>query len=363
MARILYGVAGEGFGHCSRAHLIGQHLLDAGHDVRFVGFGKAPSYLGRVFGERAREIEGLSFEYRRGRISQWRTFTKNLVRFPHILGQNRRLLRSALAGFAPDIVLSDFEPFSAWWAWMNHVPLVSVDNEHVLTRCRLEHVRSQTLSRVIAHSVIHSYVVRADAYVVLNFFKAPLKGPAAVLAPPVVRTEVARLRPSRGDYLVVYISTGQGRDALQAVLDEFPRERFVIYGFDEAAQRGHCTFKRISTEGFLLDLAGSRGVIASAGFSLLSECMTLGKGMLLVPVAGQYEQGLNARYAERLGLGVWSRRLTPASLSRFLSWLDRPVPPHPDVLWPDNERFFAVLHGVLDTVAFSARGTQPPRTA
>ena len=103
MARILYGVAGEGFGHCSRAHLIGRYLLDAGHDVLFVGFGKAPLYLGPHFGDRAKEILGLSFEYTAGRIDQWRTFQKNLLGFPRMIRQNRRLFRSHLERFAREL--------------------------------------------------------------------------------------------------------------------------------------------------------------------------------------------------------------------------------------------------------------------
>ena len=56
MARIIYGVAGEGFGHSSRSHLIGQRLLDSGHDVMFVGYRKSLAYLKQYFGERVREI-------------------------------------------------------------------------------------------------------------------------------------------------------------------------------------------------------------------------------------------------------------------------------------------------------------------
>ena len=356
MARILYGVAGEGFGHCSRAHLIGQRLLDCGHDVRFVGFAKAPLYLSQVFGERAKEILGLSFEYTRGRINRWKTFERGLLRFPRIVSENRRLLRSHLDQFAPDVVLSDFEPFSAWWARWNGVPLVSVDNEHVLTHCRLDHPRRHVVSRLIAGSVTRCYAPRANAYVVLTFFDVPVKGRSVVLAPPVVRSAVTELTPTEGDTLLVYVSTGQGRDRLLEVLNAFPRQRFLVYGFDLDVQRGHCTFKRRSTEGFLRDMAGSRGVIASAGFSLISECMVLKKRMLLVPVAGQYEQRLNAGHTERLGLGQWSRHLTPPAVSRFLDYLDHPAAVQSGILWPDNERFFGVLQATFNGLSIPITG-------
>ena len=347
MARILYGVAGEGFGHCSRAHLIGQRLLDAGHDVMFVGFAKAPLYLRQVFGDRAREILGLSFEYDHGRINRWKTFERNLLRFPRIVRSNRRFFRDEVDRFGPDLVLSDFEPFSAWWAWRHGVPLVSVDNEHLLTHCRLDHLRRQAVSRLIAEAVTRCYAFRADAYVVLSFFDLPVKGRSVVLAPPVVRTKVNELQPTEGDYLMVYASTGQGRDALLDVLDRFPRQRFTIYGFDIHAERGNCVFKRRSTEGFLGDLADSRGVIASAGFSLISECMALKKKMLLVPVAGQYEQFINARNVEKLRLGLWTRQLDQVALSRFLAYLVHPPAAAPGILLPDNERFFTVLQQTL----------------
>ena len=65
-------------------------------------------------------------------------------------------------------------------------------------------------------------------------------------------------------------------------------------------------------------LAGARGVIASAGFSLLSECMCLRKKMLLLPLAGQYEQVINAHYAQKLGLGLQAETLDETIVTQFL---------------------------------------------
>jgi hypothetical protein len=109
----------------------------------------------------------------------------------------------------------------------------------------------------------------------------------------------------------------------------------------------NCLFKRPSTEGFLADLASARGVIASAGSSLISECMYWRKKMLLLPLPGQYEQLVNARYFEKLGLGMTARRLDEAVLARFLQRVDEPVPQDDRILWPDNEKFFATLDEAL----------------
>ena len=80
MAKIIYAVAGEGFGHSSRSHLIGQRLLDAGHDVVFVGSAKSLVYLKQYFGSHVKEIFGLSFDYQQGHIDPLKTVKKNILR-------------------------------------------------------------------------------------------------------------------------------------------------------------------------------------------------------------------------------------------------------------------------------------------
>jgi uncharacterized protein (TIGR00661 family) len=94
-------------------------------------------------------------------------------------------------------------------------------------------------------------------------------------------------------------------------------------------------------------LAAARGVIASAGFSLISECLYLRKRMLLLPVAGQYEQAINAQRVEQLGLGIRSKQVDSATLSRFLDRIDGPMPQDDRILWPDNEKFLETLQTVL----------------
>ena len=63
MAKIIYGVAGEGFGHSSRSHLIGQRLLDAGNDVIGASFDTPPSRSGCL---EARNETGIGCEAQSG---------------------------------------------------------------------------------------------------------------------------------------------------------------------------------------------------------------------------------------------------------------------------------------------------------
>ncbi len=348
MARIIYGVAGEGFGHSSRSHLIGQRFLDAGHDVMFVGSGKSLLYLKQYFGERVKEIFGLSFAFEGQRIDKSETLKKNFLKLPEANRQNDELFKKHFEPFDPELVISDFEPFSAWWAWRKNVPFISIDHEHVLTLCKLDHPSKNWFSRITASVVTECHYVGAVAYIILNFFKAPLRIDSAILAPPIVRPAVTERKATQGEHILLYSTTGTEREQLLDVLHKFGRKTFIIYGFNQDDKSQNCVLKKRSTEGFLTDLAAARGVIASAGFSLISECMYLRKKMLLLPVAGQYEQIINARYIQKLGLGLSAETLDEAAIDRFIDELDKPMPDDETILWPDNNRFFDILQDELN---------------
>ena len=362
MARIIYGVAGEGFGHSSRSHLIGQRLIDAGHNVMFVGSQKSLVYLKQYFGPRVKEIFGLSFAYEDGRIDKSETLKRNLLNLSEGNKQNVELFKKYFEPFEPELVISDFEPFSARWAWRNRVPFISIDNEHMLTLCKLEHPAKSWFSRITAKVVTKCHYVGAVAYIIINFFKTDLRIDSVILSPPIIRPVVRELTASEGEHILVYSTTGKDEKRLREVLGKFGGQRFYVYGFDPVrrltenvsngagkdAKYENCIFKKRSTEGFLNDLASALGVVASAGFSLLSECLHLKKKMLLLPVAGQYEQMINAHYVEKFGLGVSAEKLDEKVLARFLDELDKPMPDDERILWPDNDKFFQILQEVLN---------------
>ena len=50
----------------------------------------------------------------------------------------------------------------------------------------------------------------------------------------------------------------------------------------------------------------------------MSEVVYLRKPMLALPLAGQFEQEMNARYLERLGYGTAATALDEPALERFL---------------------------------------------
>ena len=82
---------------------------------------------------------------------------------------------------------------------------------------------------------------------------------------------------------------------------------------------GNVRYRPFSEKGFIDDLASARAVVAGGGFTLMGEAVFLGKPMLAIPVGGQFEQVINARYLQHLGYGRFCEKLDDLDeLARFL---------------------------------------------
>jgi UDP:flavonoid glycosyltransferase YjiC (YdhE family) len=58
--------------------------------------------------------------------------------------------------------------------------------------------------------------------------------------------------------------------------------------------------------------------MATAGFTLISEALSLGKPYMAMPMHGQFEQELNAFQLERSGYGKRVTDVSPESIGDFL---------------------------------------------
>jgi uncharacterized protein (TIGR00661 family) len=316
--RIQYGVNGEGMGHATRSEVVIDSLL-ARHDVRVMASGAAFRFLGDRL-PRVDEIFGPSFALKEGEIRRWATVRQNVRLAAHELPETVRHWIDEVDDWKPDVVISDFEPLTGVYARVTRTPLIAVGNINMLDRCRhdREIIGKEREDFVLARTVAHSMVPGAVEYIVTTYFQPPVSRGGTTLVPPIVRPEIVNASPERGDHLVVYSS---GDEALIEALRS-ARIRCLVYGMrggpSEAVTDGNLEVRPRSNEDFIEALRTARGVVAGGGFSLLSEAVYLGKPILSVPLRGQFEQTMNARYTERLGYGLCALTPTPEIVGDFI---------------------------------------------
>ena len=316
MSRILYGVSGEGSGHSSRALEMGRHLLEQGHELKMVSYDRGYRNLSPVFDTLA--IEGLHIVSMNNRVRPLATLWHNVRRLPAIWRGLQRL-RACIRDFQPAYVITDFEPCTAWLARLYRIPLISLDNQHRMRYMRYRSPLRLLWSRWITASVIRLMVPPPSAALATTYYYGELKNTRTFLFPPIIRREVLTARPIPGHHHLVYVTNHF--DSLLDVLRQFPKERFVIYGVSHQGMDGNLEFKAFSSEGFVRDLATCKSVIATAGFTLISEAIYLGKPYLALPMQGQFEQQLNALCLEELGFGRGASQVSHEVLQDFFAQL------------------------------------------
>jgi uncharacterized protein (TIGR00661 family) len=167
-----------------------------------------------------------------------------------------------------------------------------------------------------ARAGVAARLPRAHHYLISTFFFPPVSKRRTTLVPPVLRPEVLAARRAPGEHLLVY-QTAAGNRALLPVLRRLPME-CRVYGTGREGREGNVVLRPFSQETFLDDLRTARAAIAGGGYSFMSEAVHLHVPLLAVPLRGQYEQELNARYLERLGYGVHATRITEPAVRRLL---------------------------------------------
>ena len=254
------------------------------------------------FDDDFRCFNGLTFITDKGRLKTFRTLAHNKP--GHFIKDVSSL---DLAGY--DLVLSDFEPVTAWAARLKGKPSIGISHQ-----CAFDygvpkvsgHLSSRALMKVFAPTQI-----RIGLH--WHHFGQPV-------LPPLIEPQTAK--PAIDNKVVVYMGFEQLDDIVR-FLKPFSDWQFIVYAkVSDTRQLGHIRVQPLSHHDFHEDLADCSGVISNAGFELASECLHLGKKLLVKPLLGQFEQLSNA-----CGLEVLERGRVMHSLDQKIlqQWLEEPA--------------------------------------
>lgn len=341
--RIVYGVVGEGMGHATRSRVVLEYLLSRGHQVRVVVSGRAFKFLAERFRDRpnieVNEIRGFHLSYDGNELDVGRSLLSNLARAPRSLLKNLRVWRDLVGDdFDAELVISDFESWAFFYGLNHFVPVISLDNMQILNRCEHPEEVTSDPEFQLAKAAVKAKLPGARHYIITTFFYPPVRKDRTTLVPPILRPEIRAAVREPGEHVLVYQTASANTD-LVPLLQSLPYE-FRVYGMGREGTEGNVTLRAFSETGFVDDLRTARAVVAGGGFSLMGEAVHLRVPMFAVPIAGQYEQELNARWLAQLGYGAWAKEFERDVLAEFLE----NAPP----LTNYEPRDDTLLHATLD---------------
>jgi uncharacterized protein (TIGR00661 family) len=354
--RILYGVVGEGMGHATRSRAVIEHLLAGGHELRVVVSGRAHAFMKDRLEGRERltlhEIEGFHLEFDRAGIDLLETVLGNIELAPRRLRKNLEVYADvAEEDFEPELVISDFESWAYLYARNHLIPVISIDNMQIINRCEHDDALTadDSFDFQLAKLAVRLKVPGAYHYLITSFFYPEVGKRRTTLIPPILRPEILAAKREPGEHVLVY-KTRSDDEGLVEMLQGLPWS-FRVYGLGDGGVQGNVELKGFSETGFVDDLRTAKAVVANAGFSLMSEAVHLHVPMLAIPIPGQYEQELNARYLAQLGYGSWTPELDEDVIRRFLDRCEAHTLALEGYASVDNNMTLSCVDELIDCVA------------
>lgn len=318
---IIYAVCGDGHGHAFRSSIVLDHLEKQGHKLAIVASNKAYDVLSKKY-PHVNRVSGLKLVYEDNRVKRSKTIVKNVSKVKD-LPKNIKVVRGVAKEFKPDVVISDFEPAATLISAFYNVPLISIDNNHIISDAKLKVKREDIPYYLVSKVVVDSILPSRDYSLITTFFYPQLKKKRkddTWLVPPLIRKQILDTKPAVGEHILVYQTSDSYKDLLNVLTSV--DEKFVIYNGSRAIAGDNLVFRDYDEKQIVEDMAKAKGVIANGGFTLISESLYLGKPVLSIPIKMQYEQILNGRMIENMGFGKMTFRLTKAVLEEWLHMLD-----------------------------------------
>ena len=318
---IFYCVCGEGMGHAIRSGVIIDKIKEK-YDIYIFTSDRAFDYLNSKF-DNVYKIGGFNTVYNNNKVNDIKTLANAIKRNPTNIKVGYETLYRKTRELRPDVIVSDFEIYATIVSKIFNIPLITLDNIHMITQTKIHYPPNKRIEMIKAKGVIKTYVVKPKFHILTSFFYPPVRPKKnAVIYPPVIREDIHKLVPSNGNHIIVYQTS---RESVQLVrkLKDLKNEKFIVYGFNVDKEDGNLNYKRFNEDEFYDDLASAKAVICNGGFTFISEAICLKKPIYSVPAIGNFEQALNGFYVERLGYGEYHEVMNPTRVKNFLNKLPR----------------------------------------
>ncbi len=281
--KVLYAIQGTGNGHLSRAQEI-VPILNKYVDTTVLVSGNQ-SQIQANFDVNYQKT-GLTFLCgKTGKIDLLRTVFKS-----HPIDFFNEMRSFPIKQF--DLVITDFEPVSAWSALMHGVPCIEMSHQAAVIH---PNAPKTTAKNRIGEYILNHYCPTKEK-IGFHFDQY-----GANIHTPVIRNSIRTIDAKNLGHYTVYLPAYHD-EVLLHFLKQFPVKWEVFSKFTKAkTTHDNVHFYPIDNEGFTRSFANCEGVLCGAGFELPAEALYLQKKLLVIPMIGQYEQQCNAEAAKNMG--------------------------------------------------------------
>lgn len=305
--KILYAIQGTGNGHISRALEIVPILQKKGNVDVLVS---ASQWELQTSFDIKYKLHGFGFIFgKKGGVDILRTYLN--MDTSRLFSEIRELPVQKY-----DLVISDFEPVSAWACQLRKVPCIGLSNQAVTLHPLAP--KPESTDR-IGKLILEKYAP-ATANYGFHFRRFDENVYTPIIGKDVRETEI-----EKKDHIAVYLPSFDDERVINK-LWQYKDISFRIFSKKTKTAYRERNFWVLPADrrSFIRTVATSSGVITNAGFGTSAEALFLGKPLMVIPMKTQYEQHCNAAVLQTMNVSV-----LPAFKRKHLyqldEWLNKPV--------------------------------------
>lgn len=341
--KFLFIVQGEGRGHMTQAISFASLLKTQGHELVGVVVGKSPrrkipEFFQRKISAPIFPVESPNFECDGSdkKILIGKTLWKNSLRLNIFWGSLKKINRLVVET-QPDVILNFYDLLGGVYNFLFRPKVLFwvIGHQYLIRHPEFPFASGRPLDKLLFQLNTRITALGADEQLAMSFLPKE-DSPASIrVVPPMLREEVRTLTPIHGDFYLAYLVNAGYADEIIQFAEENPELRIKAYWDKmDAAETEYplpnLSLHQVNDQTFLQDMAACKGLVCTAGFESVCEAMYLGKPVMMIPVAGQYEQACNALDASQSGIGIVSEKFD-------FGYFDRVMPE----LLPNGENFRA----------------------
>lgn len=316
--KFVFIVQGEGRGHMTQAISL-LHLLSAsGHEVTDVLIGKSnrrslPEFVKEQIQTTVHQFDSPNFvaDKKEKSINIIKTIQHNITNVPKFR-KSLRLIHDVVQHKNPHVIVNFYDQLAGIYnaLYRPKADFIVIGHQYLIAHPAFSFVGQAPLQKLLFRLNTKLTALGAKKYLALSFRKLPESShPKLEVIPPLLRPQLKKLNPSNGDFLLTYmVNAGYAEDLItfgkahsDIKVEAFWDQKDMPNPYRPIT---NITFYYICDLLFLEKMAACKGLITTAGFESICEAMYLGKKVMMVPIAGQYEQACNALDGEISGAGI-----------------------------------------------------------
>ena len=328
--KFLFVVQGEGRGHLTQSIALREMLVRNGHEVVAVMVGKSnrrdlPEFFSKNIQVPIYRFDSPNFLplAKQKRPNLWSSIVYNLAKSVFYF-RSIYYLRKMIHQLDADVVVNFYEMLLGltYALFPPKVPYISVAHQYLFLHPHYCFPDENKAELKMLKFFTRITCIRASKLFALSIEqKEHFPEQNIVIVPPLLRSEIFKTEPQKGNYLHGYLLNANYADEIIDFQKKHP-EVFLHFFWDkkealeETIINDYLTFHKLNDQLFIRYMEGCAAYATTAGFESVCEAMYMGKPVLMVPT--HIEQCCNAHEAALAGAGIVSTDFDLEALIAFV---------------------------------------------